>query len=120
MARPFSTTDVKRIIETHQQISQKLDSAATMVEKYRSKVSSAADTLVANEVLNVLKDIPVEEINRNKRGFRVKALRDHGYQTIADLATSSVYSIASVYGVSEDFADLCLIIDIQIGGNYSP
>ena len=50
------------------------------------------------------KDIPIEEINRDKRGFRIKALRDYGYNSIADISTASVYTIASVHGISEDTA----------------
>ena len=34
----------------------------------------------------------------------MKALRNHGYRTIADIAPASVHSIASVHGISEDTA----------------
>lgn len=104
MSRPFSTTDAKRIIERHQNIIEKLNNAVSSVEKYRTKAKEASDALVAQEVLKVLSDIPIEEINRDKRGIRVKALRDYGYRTIADISTASVYSIASVHGISEDAA----------------
>ena len=104
MSRPFSATDAKRIIERHQNIIEKLNNAVSSVEKYRTKAKEASDALVAQEVLKVLSDIPIEEINRDKRGIRVKALRDYGYRTIADISTASVYSIASVHGISEDAA----------------
>ncbi len=104
MARPFSSTDAKRVIKLHQNIIQKLNDAVSSEEKYRTKIKEASDALVAQEVLKVLADIPIEEINRDKRGFRIKALRDHGYRTIADIASASVYSIASVHGISEDTA----------------
>ena len=74
------------------------------MEKYRTKAKAASDALVAQEVLKVLADIPIEGINRDKRGIRVKALRDYGYRTIADISTASIYSIASVHGISEDAA----------------
>lgn len=104
MARPFSLTDAKRVIDQHHKTIEKLNSAVSSVDKYRARVKEASDALVAQEVLRVLGDIPIEEINRDKRGFRVKALRDHGYRTIADIASASVYSIASVHGISEDTA----------------
>ena len=104
MARPFSPVDAKRILERHDNALEKLNSAQALADKYRESVKKASEALVAQEVLNVLRDIPIEEINRDKRGFRVKALRDHGYDTIADIAPASVYSIASVHGVSEDAA----------------
>lgn len=104
MARPFSSTDAKRIIERHQRTIEKLDNAVSSVEKYRTKAKDASEALVAQEVLRVLADIPIDEINRDRRGIRVKALKDYGYRTIADISTASVYSIASVRGISEDAA----------------
>lgn len=104
MARPFSTTDAKRLINEHRITLEKLNSAQTTVEKNKESVKKASEELVTQEVLKILREIPVEEINRDKRGFRVKALRDHGYNTIADIATAPIYALASVYGISEDAA----------------
>ena len=104
MARPFGSADAKRVIEWHHNIIEKLNNIVSSVDEYRTKVKEASDMLVAQEVIRVLADIPIEEINRNKQGFRVKALKNYGYRTIADIATASVYSIASVHGISEDKA----------------
>lgn len=78
MARPFSATDAKRVIQRHQNIINQLNITVSSAEKYRNQVKEASDVLVAKEVLGVLYDIPIEEINRDKRGIRVKALRDYG------------------------------------------
>ncbi len=75
MARPFSATDAKRVIQRHQNIIKQLNIAVPFADKYRDQVEEASDVLVAQEVLKVLDDIPIEEINRDKRGIRVKALR---------------------------------------------
>lgn len=104
MARPFSTTDAKRIIDEHRKLIEKQNIVCYSVEKYREEIKNASDALVTQEVLKVLQDIPIEEINRDKRGFRVRALRDYGYRTIADIAPASVYTISSVHGISEDAA----------------
>ncbi len=104
MARPFSSKDAKRIIEDHQRLLSSLTDVASSSELLKQEVQKGAEALLTQEVLKVLKDIPIEEINREKKGIRVKALRDHGYNTIADIASASVYSIASVYGISEDAA----------------
>ena len=83
MARSFSPADAKRVLERHQSIFEKLNGAEAYVEKYRESVKKASEALVMQEVLKVLRDIPIEEINRDKKGFRVKALREHGYRTIS-------------------------------------
>lgn len=66
MTRPFSATDAKRIIERHQNIIEKLNNAVSSVEKYRTKAKETSDALVAQEVLKVLADIPIEEITRER------------------------------------------------------
>ena len=104
MARPFSSIDAKRVIEWHQNIIEKLNGVVSCEEKYRKKVKHASDALVAQKVLKVLADIQIEEVNRDKKGIRVKALRDYGYKTMADISAASVSSIASVHGISEDAA----------------
>ncbi len=104
MARPFSSVDARRIITEHQRLLHDLIAAESFPERYRLKIKEASDALAAREVMKILKDIPIEEINRDKRGFRVKALRENGFQTLADIASSSIYSIASVHGVSDDSA----------------
>lgn len=104
MARAFSSADAKELLTWHHQTIDKLNRAAASREEYKEKVKNASDALVAQAVLKVLQDIPIEEINRDKKGFRVKALREYGYETIADIAPISVYTIASVRGISEDAA----------------
>ena len=104
MARAFSSADAKELLTWHHQTIDKLNRAEASREEYKEKVKNASDALVAQAVLKVLQDLPIEEINRDKKGFRVKALREYGYETIADIAPISVYTIASVRGISEDAA----------------
>lgn len=104
MARPFTSRDAKRLIDEHRELQTRLSKAEAYSDHCKASISKASEALVAQEVLNVLKDIPIEEINRDKRGFRIKALRDYGYNSIADISTASVYTIASVHGISEDTA----------------
>lgn len=104
MARSFTTRDIKRLLKEHQNILSRLRNVENMPEQYREEITKAADSLIAQEVIKILKEIPVEEINRYRRGFRVKTLREYGFTTIADLYDSSVYDIATVQGISDDGA----------------
>ncbi len=105
MARPFGVNDAKSLNDEHRQLLSKLEAEQTALQTYRETIKKYSDQLVTKRVLEILQDIPIEEINnRGKRSFRVKALRDNGYRTIADIAPASVHSISSVYGVSEDAA----------------
>lgn len=114
MARPFAATDAKRLSEEHKTYLAQLKVGETAPEQCRMEIEQAARSLVAQEVIKILRDIPVEEINREKRGFRVKALREHGFSTIADLSSVSVHSIASVRGISVDsaYAIKCIVDEL--------
>ncbi len=104
MAKSFSTKDAKSILKAHNDITEKLKKADTVVRQYRQRVKDASDTLVKKEADNMLNSIPVEEINREKNGIRVKLLRDKGYNTIADLNKASVHTLAMLNGISDDGA----------------
>lgn len=52
----------------------------------------------------MMEDIAVEELNRDKKGIRVKALRNHGYNNYADILTARDYDLSAVRGISEDTA----------------
>ena len=104
MARPFSSKDAKRIIEKHSLMISRLATASSLDERYKENIKNASDKLAVQEVLAVLRGIPVEELNREKKGIKTKTLRDHRYCNMADLHTASVYQIASIKGISEDSA----------------
>lgn len=104
MARNFSNTDAKRIIEQEENIERSLGEALKSLKAAPAVVKKAADTIVANEVLSLLRGVPVEELNKNKEGIRIKALMDSGYSSMADCWVSSVHALASVSGISENTA----------------
>lgn len=104
MARTFTSTEAKRLIEQHKDIQSSLTKIKRISSSYENEIREAAKALVGREVLEQLKNVPIEEINREKRGFKTKLLREHGYCTLADISSASVYSIASIYGISENTA----------------
>lgn len=67
-------------------------------------IRKSAESMAAQVAMQILRGIPVEELNRNGGGFRIKALKDAGYTTMADIYAASRYQLSSVYGVSENAA----------------
>lgn len=104
MARPFSKKDASRLKSEHNKLLNRLYKVIDESKRYANDIKDAADGLVAQEVLNILRDVPVEELNRDKGGLRIKNLRDAGYNSIADVSTANVYSLASINGISQDAA----------------
>ena len=104
MARSFSAKDAKFLIKQHQEIKNLLHDAVMQYSHYESEIKKAANELEAEYVLNVLKKVPIEELNRDRKGIKVKALRDYGYHNIADIASASTYQISSINGIGPESA----------------
>jgi len=104
MPKQFSTFEADELINYHQRVVNELEKIIGQKKTLFDEIKDASDTIVAREVYKLLKDVPIEEINHDKKGIRIKALRDAGYNTVADVVSDSVHSISSVYGISEDAA----------------
>ena len=74
MARQFSSAEAKRLMEQHRSFLTRMTQAAGSLEALQEAVKAASDAMVTQEALQLLKEIPVEELNREKRGIRVKTL----------------------------------------------
>lgn len=102
--RSIDRKEAKRVEHTHKKLLVQLDGVAKYYEKLCSRVVSSANDLVNEQSKLLLKEIPIEEINRDKRGFRVKSLRDNGYLTIWDLSVVDASNLASINGISAETA----------------
>ena len=74
--------------------------------KDRERIKEAALALTAGQAMDILKEVPVEELNRGRGGIRTKTLRDNGFATVADVHNASLLRLAAVNGISEDGAYL--------------
>lgn len=96
--------DLQKLVDNFEGIASKLEKETSKTNDIKDKIKTAAERMTMATVLDILKTIPVDEVNRNKKGVRVKALRDAGYATIADVYAASPFQLASIYGISEDTA----------------
>ena len=69
MAKLFDTVDAERLIQEHRMMLEELDEIAQYEDNVQMDIEKAANLVVTRNVLDVLRDIPVEEINREKGGF---------------------------------------------------
>lgn len=106
MARPFSSRDAQKLIDRHNSILHNLDAIPEYIAELAQEIRTASDELAAQELLNVLRSIPIEEINCEKRGFRVSALKNSGYTPIADIAFKSESALESIYGIGNSAWDI--------------
>ncbi len=104
MAIPFELNNAKKLIEEHNKILKNLYVAQTCKKVYHQNVTKALEELIRQEVLKILENVPIEEINRGENQFRLKSLRDKGYNSIADLANLTARGISYVRGISGESA----------------
>lgn len=104
MAKDFTSKEAKDLISKHHDLIKGLNRTEKLGETLKSNIKKAADTFLVQEIVTVLKRIPVEELSKTKKGIRIKALLDNHFTNMADLYVASAYSIATVRGISADTA----------------
>lgn len=104
----FSTSglikELDQLFSKLEEIEYELEQETSKTDAIKDSIKTAAERMVMAAVLDILKTIPAEEVNRDRKGIRVKALRSAGYTTMADLYTASQYQLVAVNGISEDAA----------------
>lgn len=96
--------DLKKICQKAEDQYAAITKASLAVNEMKSNVQKAADKMAAMDVVKILKDIPIEEINRDRHNFKIKILRDSGYSSIADLFNTTEYQLSTIKGISENAA----------------
>ncbi|MCR5475591.1 MAG: DEAD/DEAH box helicase family protein [Lachnospiraceae bacterium] len=120
MSRPFSTLEAKKIIKEHEKIRAKLNEAVSLKEQYEEEIRGSVEKLKGFEAYNILNGVPIDDLNRDKAGIRIKALKDAGYETIAQLSAVSVNRLALINGISQDTAfTIKRAVDNYIKESYS-
>lgn len=104
MARSFSTKDAKEYIRQTTKVLTKFDQSAKTLDELESKVKAAADTLVMKEATVLLKGIPIDAVNREHLGIKIKPLRDNGFETVADISGASTAALERIDGIGKESA----------------
>ncbi len=104
MAKSLRAKDARRLITEHRDLRTKLTAACKTEQEYTDAITKSCNVLINQAAQKLLKDIPIEELNRDKQGIRVKLLREHGYETIADISNASLRTLAGISGIGADSA----------------
>lgn len=96
--------DGKLLVQKHKDVLRSLETAATAEKSSRQAIAKAVNRMASEALNKILREIPVDEINRDKRGIRVSALKNNGYNNLADLYRANIYKLTTIRGISEDAA----------------
>ncbi len=94
----------KEVLNKYSLIQNARSNFELIIEENKNEIKKALEKIVMEEVSNLLKDIPAEEIAKSKKGLRIKPLIDAGYTSVFNLYAANVYNLASVHGISQDNA----------------
>lgn len=104
MARNYSTAEVKQFQRVYQELYAKFRQADSMESRAMSQIQSACAKITGKDSTGLLQTVSVDELNREKKGFRVKSLHDAGFHTIADILKAHPYQLAAINGISPEGA----------------
>ncbi len=104
MARSFSTKDAKRLLADMTDLQSSVQLAENRPEQLKAQIVRAADELKRNNLTQALAELPVEDLNKRKKGLRTSLLRENGYTSVAHVCYASVANLSSIYGISESSA----------------
>ena len=77
--------DFNTLLQQVQALQNRLGNAQQAIDNSREAVRSCAAKVQEREAIKILEGVPVDELNREKDGIRVKTLRDSGFETMADI-----------------------------------
>lgn len=96
----FKRKDALKLINEYSKLKKQLFDVSLSEEMLKEKLRHSVDIMMDEEVLDILSDIPSEEVNRDKNGIKVKTLVDNGYLTLSDLAKESESALSDINGIS--------------------
>ena len=106
MARQFSSREARQLARRHTDLLTRMRKADGILADYRTDVKKACDRLLMTEALKLLESIPIEEINRDRKGIKTKLLRDEGYENVADVYAETPIRLAAIRGISDEGASV--------------
>ena len=106
MARNFSSGDAKQLTRRYQDLSSQMARVDTLAQRQTAAIQAAAAAMTGESSKELLQTVPVDELNRDKKGIRVKMLHDAGLHTIADVLNAPEYRISSINGISPEGAKM--------------
>lgn len=92
--------NVNRICETNYQNSQIND----LIKSSKENLIKAVNFTLNDETNRILESISIDELNRNRNGFKLQTLKNSGFITVSDILNSSAFRLSSIHGISDTSA----------------
>ena len=104
LIEPISVPEVEDLVGQWEQMQALRAQADDLTQQAADAVKDAVDSYRATAAIDALSEQPVETLSQMKRRVRVKALRDRGYDTLADIYFASVNRLEAISGIGSETA----------------
>ena len=105
--RPIPAVD--RLLTSRGKILRDCDAIHGVIRSAESscarQAAACAGRAVAEATMRQMRDMDTEALAQVRPGIRVKALKENGYRSVADVHSAPVYSLASARGIGSDSAN---------------
>ncbi len=102
MARPFTKDEAKQLIKQHQDLLNKANELSAVYSNLFSDVKIASTKIKEYQADEFLKTVPVEVLNSNESGIRVKLLEDNGIKVVSDLKNATADTLSKISGIGKE------------------
>lgn len=108
MAEKQSSGQARLCLQQYELIKARLSAAALQQRQQKEAVVRAVEDMRITQAIAVLREIPIEELNQGKQGFRIKTLRRYGCKSIAQLYAADAAALESIPGIGKESAQAML------------
>ena len=91
---------IRRLLSYIDNLQSMVDGNTAETNKQKQQIIGFAHQLIRLKAIKALENVPVEELNRFKEGYKVKVLRENGYCSLADIVRGNVYQMCGINGIS--------------------
>ena len=102
----ITNQNIKEISNRYKEAFSSIDSVLDFAKKEEETIRDISSNIVNEKTLEALKEIPIEELNKDKIGIRVKPLRNKGIKTIYDAYILKNKDFSRISGISYDNSKL--------------
>ena len=104
MKYPFKIQEAKKCMQEHKSIINEAVPYIASVQQYNSNIINIVNNIADEEIDKKLMLIPIEELYKEKKGYKVKVLKDLGLNTFLDISNISITSLIDMKGVGDSSA----------------
>lgn len=118
MKKNFSNFERKSLIGDLDLINDKYQKMMSKPDSHLKNAKNALDKMIQRYAFDKLREIPIDNLNRQKNGFRIKTLKDHGIDNYGKFLLLKRDELESFNGISPEKAYLMKSIVKELYSYY--